>query len=120
MHAMQVRMDSTNTINVILRVLDQNNKKFHKSFQFRDLPSFNSVKELKTFIFDNYSEETGAVDTEFEIGYYGKPGFSRFTITNEVHWAEAMSLEKRGWITLWVFVAPRVQKGKGTKRPSTG
>ena len=104
----------TSTINVILRVLNPENKKFHTSFQLRDLPSFASVNELKAFIFKNYAEETGAVNTNFEVGYYGKPGFSRFTITNEVHLAEAMSLENRGWVTLWVHVASSKSKGKAS------
>ncbi|KAK3754673.1 hypothetical protein QZH41_004534 [Actinostola sp. cb2023] len=60
--------------------------------------------EFKEFLMQNNSDETGAKDTMFELGYYGKPRNERFVITNEVQFAEALSLEQKGWLTLWLCV----------------
>ena len=42
-----------------------------------------------------------ASDTTFRMGYYGE-GHQKFSITSEVQLAEALSLVKRGLVTLWV------------------
>jgi NADH:ubiquinone oxidoreductase subunit len=72
--------------------------------------------ELKEFLLQNYSDETGAKDTTFELGYHGKPRNERFVITNEVQFAEALSLEQKGWLILLLCVLPKStgigEKGK--------
>ncbi|KAK3748330.1 hypothetical protein QZH41_005518 [Actinostola sp. cb2023] len=97
-------VDAGNFPKLCLRVLEAKNKRKFKSYSLSSLPYFGNVMEFKEFLMQNNSDETGAKDTMFELGYYGKPRNERFVITNEVQFAEALSLEQKGWLTLWLCV----------------
>ena len=101
----------TPTVDVPLRVLDSSNKRNSHFFQLKSIPRFGNVLELKQFILQHYQNETKAKDTSFELGYFA--GNRRFNITNELHLSEAMSLEHKGHVTLWIDVMPS-QKRKNT------
>ena len=87
---------------VCLRVLDPQNKRKYTSHALSSLPPFLNVADFKEFILKNYSTETGAQDTSFQIGYYGKPRNERFLITTDSQFEEALSLEQKGWLTFWL------------------
>ena len=94
----------TPTVDVSLRVLDPSNKRSSHFFPLKSIPRFGNFLELKQFILEHYQDETKAIDTIVELGYFA--GNRRFNITNELHLAEAMSLEHKGQITLWIDVMP--------------
>ena len=57
---------------------------------------------LKTYLLERYTEELRpAADCNFTFGYIGE-GNKTFSITSEDQLAEALSLVKKGMITLWV------------------
>ncbi|KAJ7380575.1 hypothetical protein OS493_009042 [Desmophyllum pertusum] len=58
-----------------------------------------------------------ASDTTFRLGYYGE-GHQKFSITSEVQLGEAMSLVKKGLVTLWVD--PHFPKDDGRISVSSG
>ena len=66
------------------------------------MPLFDSVTRLKACLLERCTEELRpAADCNFTFGYIGE-GNKKFLITSEVQLAEALSLVKKGMITLWV------------------
>ena len=100
----------TPTVDVSLRVLDPSNKRNSRFFPLKSIPRFGNVLEIKQFILEHYQDETKGIDTTFELSYFA--GNRRFNITNELHLAEAMSLEHKGQITLWIDVMPSQKRKK--------
>ena len=63
---------------------------------------FDSVTRLKAYLLERRREELRpAADCNFTFSYIGE-GNKKFSIASEVQLAEALSLVKRGMITLWV------------------
>ena len=58
-------------------------------------------------------------DTSFHMGFYGDSN-KNFTISSPVHLAEAMSLVKKGWITLWFDPHSTEETPGMTKRSGGG
>ena len=91
-----------NTMDVCLRVLRDTNKSRFHSYSVRNVPCFETVFQLKQHFLENCQAEISpATDTTFQIGYYAE-GNRKFSISSEIHLAEAFSLVKNGKITLWV------------------
>ena len=66
------------------------------------MPLFDSVRGLKESLLERYIEELlPAADTSFRLGYFGD-GNMKFSITSEIQLGEALSLVKKGRVTLWV------------------
>jgi hypothetical protein len=85
-------------------------------FPTRNVPRFEDVIKLKEYFVKNYEQEIQAQDTSFEIGYF--IGNRRFNITNELHFAQAMSLKKKGWLNLWLNnKVAKKRELDATKRP---
>ena len=90
------------TMDVCLRVLRETNKSRFDSHSVRNEPCFETVFQLKQHFLENCQAEISpATDTTFQIGYYAE-GNKKFSISSEIHLAEAFSLVKNGKITLWV------------------
>ena len=78
------------------------------------MPLFDSVRGLKEYLLERYREELSpAADSSFRLGYFGD-GNIKFSITSEIQLGEALSLVKKGMVTLWVD--PHVPKEN--QRPS--
>ena len=104
------------TINIDLRVYDEGNKKQFKSYQLKRAPKFDNVSSFKEYLVENYAQEIGVAETSlFEMGYFGKPGNKKYNITNEVHLAEAYSLEKKTWLSLWTCQCTRTAAKRGNQ-----
>ncbi|KAK3754687.1 hypothetical protein QZH41_015387 [Actinostola sp. cb2023] len=94
------------SVNVCLRVLKRGNRSRYDSYSVRDVPFFDSVFNLKEYLFTKCKEELSpAKDSTFTMGYYGACN-KKFTISSTVQLAEALSLSKKGWITLWIDPFP--------------
>ena len=95
-------MTSTSTVNICLRVLKEKNKNSSQSYFLREVPLFDSVRGLKEYLLERYREELlPAADISFRLGYFGD-GNMKFSITSEIQLGEALSLVKKGMVTLWV------------------
>ncbi|KAK2557781.1 hypothetical protein P5673_020149 [Acropora cervicornis] len=73
------------------------------------------------FLENCQAEISPATDTTFQIGYYAE-GNKKFSISSEIHLAEAFSLVKNGKITLWVDPhkdVPRSSLGRKRKGNSS-
>lgn len=106
------------TINVCLRVLKEKNKSKYDAYFLRGVPLFDSVKRLKEYLLERCKDDMRpASDTTFRLGYYGE-GHQKFSITSEVQLGEAMSLVKKGLVTLWVD--PHFPKDDGRVSVSSG
>ena len=91
-----------NTVNICPRVLKAKNKNSHDSYCVRNLPLFDSNTKLKAYLSERCAEELRpAADFKFTFGYIGQ-GNKKFSNTSEVQLADALSLVKKGMITLWV------------------
>ena len=91
-----------NTVNICLRVLKTKNKNSHDSYCVRNVPLFDSFTRLKAYLLERCIEELRlAADCNFTFGYTGE-GNKKVSITSEVQLAEALSLVKKGMITLLV------------------
>ncbi|KAK2567822.1 hypothetical protein P5673_007697, partial [Acropora cervicornis] len=78
------------------------NKSRFDSYSVRKVPCFETVFQLKQHFLENCQAEISpATDTTFQIGYYTEEN-KNFSISSEIHLAEAFSLVKNGKITLWV------------------
>ena len=66
------------------------------------VPLFKTVKGLNEYLVQRSREELKPATTgeDFTLGYFGE-GNKKFTIKSELHLAEALSLVKRGMVTLW-------------------
>ena len=94
-------MTSTSTVNICLSVLKEKNKNSSQSY-FLQVPLFDSVRDLKDYLLERYREELlPAADTSFRLGYFGD-GNMKFSVTSEIQLGEALSLVKKGMVTLWV------------------
>ena len=105
-----------NTVNICLRVLKAKNKTSHGSYCVRNVPLFDSVTRLKACLLERCTEELWAAAVcNFTFGYVSE-GNKKFSITSEVQLADALSLVKRGMITLWVdqhlLVKPRTHSSQ--------
>lgn len=89
-------------MNILLRVLKQDNKSRHDAISLKEVPRFAKVSELKEYIYENYQKETGVENKSFVLGYYGDPNNHRYTMADEIQFGQAMSLEKKNWIKLWL------------------
>ena len=66
------------------------------------MPLFDSVTRLKAYLLERCTEELRpAADCSFTFGYIDE-GNKKFSVTSEVQLAEALSLVKKGMITLRV------------------
>ncbi|KXJ09520.1 hypothetical protein AC249_AIPGENE11011 [Exaiptasia diaphana] len=95
---------------VALEACDREIQGHLQSCKIRDSEIDNEMKlllsraaALKEYLATTFPEEIEVKDSkQFELGYYGLPGNRRFNITNELHLAKAYSLEKKGWVSLWL------------------
>ena len=93
---------ASESMKVCLHVLKKVNKSRYDTYAVKDVPLCENIKALKEFLLQKCQEELlPAKDTSFHMGYYGDSN-KKFTISSPVQLAEAMSLVKKGWITLWV------------------
>ncbi|CAB3995291.1 Hypothetical predicted protein, partial [Paramuricea clavata] len=80
---------------------------------------FDNVDELKEFLMRSFSVELSPATTtsSFNLGYIAGTN-RRVVIANNINLAEAYSVAKAGWITLWAeaIVPPAVAASRGTKR----
>ena len=92
-------------INIVLKRLDSSNRKIVKEcLQLKDVPRFALCGELKEYIGERIEE------TDFDFGYFGPPGQTRFNITSNTNLAEALFLEKRGCVVLWTAASSGATK----------
>lgn len=89
-------------INILFKVVWQCNKTQYNTYTVSDAPIFDSVKDLREFLFEKFKLElTPAADAEsFRLGYMAVPN-RRISITSSTQLAEAYSLVKKGFTTLW-------------------
>jgi hypothetical protein len=103
---MMATCSEISTTNILLRVLNPFNKSRHEAFSLRNVPCFQTLNELKSYIRENYQAETGVDNNSFVLGHYAEPNNHRYTIVSEVQLGEAMSLEKAGWVKFWLDKEP--------------
>ena len=104
-------------INICLRVLKADNKSRYDTYSVKDFQIVDGVGEFKCALLSKCEEELApATDASFSLGYYGD-GNKKFTISSAIQLAEAISLERRGWITLW---ADPHQPAAGQVLPKAG
>ena len=98
----EMDMEAENTISIALRVLTKSNKNRYDSYCLKAVPLFETVKGLKEYLVQKSGEELKPATTgeDFTLGYFGE-GNKKFTIKSELQLAEALSLVKRGMVTLW-------------------
>ena len=90
-------------LNVCLRVLKKDNKCRYDTYPVKDVPLVDNVITFKECLLEKSRNELfPAVDTTFQIGYF--VGNKKFTIASSLQLAEAISLSKKGWITIWADV----------------
>ena len=113
------KITDESTVNICLRVLKETNKSRFDSYYLHNVPLFGNVRVFKEHILQRYREEIRpATDTNFGFGYCD--GNKKFAIISEVQLAEALSLVKKGVMTLWVdphlstSVSVAGKKRKGT------
>ena len=95
-------MEAQNTISIAMRVLTKSNKNRYQSYCLKAVASFETVKGLKEYLVQRSGEELKPATTgeDFTLGYFGE-GSKKFTIKSELQLA--LSLVKRGMVTLWAF-----------------
>ena len=93
----EMDMEAENTISIALRVLTKSNKNIYDSYCLEAVPLFETVKGLKEYLVQRGGKELKPATTgeDFTLGY------KKFMIKSELHLAEALSLVKRGMVTLW-------------------
>ena len=98
----EMDMQAENTISIALRVLTKSNKNRYHSYCLKAAPLFETVKGLKEHLVQRSGEELKPATTgeDFTFGYFGE-GNKKFAIKSELQLAEALSLVKRGMVTLW-------------------
>ena len=91
------------TVQAFLKVSKLANKGQFERYSIRYLPKFTSVKELKQYLLENYSEELSPASncTSLTIGYMSD-GRRKCDIKTEKQLDDAYRSVKNGWITLWV------------------
>ena len=83
--------------------------------QMKAVARFETVKGLKEYLVQRSGEELKPATTgeNFTLGYFGE-GNKKFTIKSELQLAEALSLVKRGMVTLWADPhLPKPEKPQG-------
>ena len=85
-------MEAENIISIALRVFTKSNKNRYDSYCLKAVPLFETVKGLL---------KPATTGDYFTLGYFGE-GKKKFTIKSELQLAEALSLVKRGMVTLRV------------------
>ena len=89
------------TTNICLKVLTSNTKAVKESFQLKGMRTFSSACELKNFTLPSHSEKFEAPTFDnLEIGFYGPPRGTHFSISDETTLAEAYSTEKQQWVVI--------------------
>ena len=82
------------------------------------MPLIDSFTRLKAYLLERCTDELRlATDCNFTFGYTGE-GNEKFSITSEVQLAEALSLVKKGMITL--LVDPHLPKAKNPLVSTSG
>ena len=103
-HAISKRIYSTmdaESVHVVFKVVRQCNKTQYDTYTRQNMPIFESVTALRHFLVDNFKAELApAGHAESFLGYITGTN-RRITISSGVQLAEAYSLVKKGWITLW-------------------
>ena len=104
------------TVNIMFKVVRQCNKTQFDTYTYKNAQVFVSVSELREFLFENFKTKLApaASAESFRLRYLAGSN-RRITISSSTQLAEAYSLEKKGWITLWADVDV-----KTTKIPCTG
>ena len=111
-------MADENTINVVLKVVRKANRTKYDTFSRQNVEMFDNVDELKEFLLSNFSVELSPATTisSFNLGYIAGTN-RRVVIANDINLAEAYSVAKAGWITLWAeAIVSSVAASSGTKR----
>lgn len=90
------------TVRAFLKVVKLENKSQFNRYEIRNLPMFETVRELKDFLLKNYEEEIRpATDCSFTLGFIGE-GRTKCNIKTDKQLEDAYKSKKKGWITLWV------------------
>ena len=102
-------MESDEFVNIIFKVVRQCNKTQYNTYTVSDAPIFDCVKEIREFLFEKFKLELepAASAESFRFGYIAGTN-RRISIVSSTQLAEAYSLAKKGFITLWAD--PDVQK----------
>ena len=112
-------MSGKNTIHVVLKVVRKSNRTKYDTYSRQNVPMFDSVTELRKFLLANFALELLPAKTtsSFKVGYIAGTN-RRVVIANDVNLAEAYSLAKDGWITLWaeaILTSASEASPKGSK-----
>jgi len=109
-------MTASNTFNVRLRVLKENKSKYD-TFSVREVPFMESVSSYKDYFYRKCKYQLSpAIDDSFAMGYYGEHN-QTFTIQSAVQLAEALSLIKKDWLTIWIDPFSCIRIKTSTKVP---
>ena len=102
-------MESGEFVNIIFKVVRQCNKTQYNTYTVSDAPVFDCVQEIREFLFEKFKDELepAANAQSFRFGYIAGT-YRRISISSSTQLAEAYSLAKKGYITLWAD--PDVQK----------
>ena len=95
-------MDEGDTVHMIFKVVQQDNRTKYDTYKRENIPIFDSVTDLRAFLLENFTEELSkpADANSFRLGYIvGKN--QRLTISNSSNLDEVYSISKDGWIVLW-------------------
>jgi hypothetical protein len=94
-------MADENKIYVVLKVVRKANRTKYDTFSRQNVEMFDNVHDLKEFLLSNFSVELSPATTisSFNLGYIA--GTNKRVITNDINLAEAYSVAKAVWITLW-------------------
>jgi hypothetical protein len=107
-------MDEGDTVHMIFKVVQQDNRTKYDTYKRENIPIFDSVTDLRAFLLENFTEELSkpADANSFRLGYIvGKN--QRLTISNSSNLDEVYSISKDGWIVLWAEPITK-KKGKGS------
>ncbi len=112
-------MEKQATIHVILKIVCKSNRTKYSTYSRQNVPMFDSLNEMKEYLLENFAVELSPVDNEqsFKLGYIAGRN-RRVVIMNDSNLAEAYSMAKDGWVTLWAEAtdSPAESHSKGTKR----
>ena len=99
-------------INILFKVVRQCNKTQYDSYNVKDAPVFESVKELRVFLYEKFKTELepATCPESFRLGYITGTN-RRISISSSTQLAEAYSSAKRGFVTFWADTD--VQKKSG-------
>lgn len=95
-------METQKTIHLVFKVVRQSNKTKYDTYSRQNVPEFQSVNEMREFLLSNFADALSPADKAdaFQLGYIAGKN-RRVVIGYDINLAEAYSLMKDGWITLW-------------------